>query len=250
VTVVHLMLLMLPWAANPALAVNIMAAQTGVNAGLTEAAAAVEVITPAWESALRTELVDSPVYADKLVAAITAAATETGIDPGMLWSVAYTETHGRHCRDDGSIKRGNEGEVGVMQIKPFWEKALKRTYGLDIELDDVQQNVRAAAYILKRGGDDSVVMLSYYNTGKQLRGCAYQRKVMKYWESLEQTQPVAMVGIKQPLPGVRTQEPLHQTTVHAGPSSPRNQTEVGSPAGEVQPPAEHGHHGRSWRPKS
>jgi hypothetical protein len=139
-----------------------------------------------WEQVLYMELQDSPVYAGTLASAIKEAASETEIAPEVLWSVAFTESRGRHWHGNGKVKRGSSGEVGLMQIKPFWQKALKREYGIDIDLYNMQQNVRAGAYILSRGGSDLNVMLSYYNTGKPLRSCGYQRKVVNYLSRIDE----------------------------------------------------------------
>lgn len=138
-----------------------------------------------WEQVLYMELKDSPVYAGTLAGAIKSAAEETDISPEVLWSVAFTESRGRHWHGNGKVKRGGSGEVGLMQIKPFWQKALKREYGIEVDLYKMPENVRAGAYILSRGGDELNVMLSYYNTGKPLRSCGYQRKVVNYLSRIE-----------------------------------------------------------------
>jgi hypothetical protein len=138
-----------------------------------------------WEQVLQSELADSPDYASQLDTAIKSASAETGVPPEVIWSVAYTETHGRHWGADGVVKRGTHGEIGLMQVKPFWGRALKRVYGIDVDLYNVADNVRAGAYILSRGGSEINVMLSYYNTGRQLRQTAYERRVMRYLNSLD-----------------------------------------------------------------
>ena len=101
----------------------------------------------------------------------------------------YTESHGRHTWANGSVKRGSVGEIGAMQIRPFWRRALKKHYDLDVDLYNMHDNVLAGAYILKRGGDDPNVMLSYYNTGQRVRSTPYQRKVTRYWNKLQELQP-------------------------------------------------------------
>jgi hypothetical protein len=42
-------------------------------------------------------------------------------------------------------------------------------------------------------------MLSYYNTGRKLKSTAYQRKVMRYWGSIEEIP--ATLEIKAIIPG-------------------------------------------------
>jgi hypothetical protein len=153
-----------------------------------------------WEIALMTELADSPQYSAELASAINSAAAETGTSAEVLWGVAYTESHSRHWNERGRVKRGGAGEVGLMQVKPFWTKALKREYGVVLDLYKLADNVRAGAYILSRGGSDIGGMLGYYNTGKQVRGTRYQRKVQKYLASLDNVhlpapEPVLMVSI-------------------------------------------------------
>jgi len=138
---------------------------------------------PAWEEALRSEIADSPVYTSELISYIREAAQETGVRPAVIWAVMYTETHGRHWNDYGVVKRGSAGEIGAMQVQPWWQRGLKRKYGVDLDLYDLRDNVRAGAYILSRGGDELNVMLSYYNTGQRLRSTPYQRKVERYLDA-------------------------------------------------------------------
>jgi hypothetical protein len=138
-----------------------------------------------WQQVVYAELSDSPEYAAQMDHAISAASAETGVPPEVIWSVAFTETHGRHWNEAGVVKRGSAGEIGLMQVKPFWGKAIKREYGVDLDLYKLSDNVRAGAYILSRGGEALNVMLSYYNTGRQLRSTAYGRRVMRYLNSLD-----------------------------------------------------------------
>ncbi|HES58059.1 MAG TPA: lytic transglycosylase domain-containing protein [Firmicutes bacterium] len=135
---------------------------------------------PAWEQAMRAELADSPVYAGNLAGYIRDASKETGVSPSVIWAVMFTESHGRHWNHYGKVKRGGAGEVGAMQVLPWWERSLKRKYGVELDLHNLRDNVRAGAYILSRGGAELNVMLSYYNTGQRIYNSAYQRKVMRY----------------------------------------------------------------------
>ena len=155
--------------------------------------AALETITwqtsqpdEAWRSAVQSELDDDSAYAARVEAAIADAAYRTGADPTMLWSVAFTESHGRHWSSPGKVKRGGSGEIGMMQVMPFWSRSLEKKYGVAVDLFDLEDNVLAGAYILSRGGESPHEMLSYYNTGQRVRSTAYQRKVMRYWSKLEE----------------------------------------------------------------
>lgn len=166
-----------------------------VTTALAEAAAYV----PAWEGALRTELADSPVYAERLAGYIREASAETGVSPAVIWAVMYTESHGRHWSRPGKVKRGSAGEIGAMQVQPWWQRSLERHYGVKLDLYNQRDNVRAGAYILSRGGSQLNVMLSYYNTGQHLRSTAYQRKVMRYLGGFEENhhQLVALKDISK-----------------------------------------------------
>jgi hypothetical protein len=141
---------------------------------------------PDWQQVLYADLVDSPQYAAELAQAISIAAEETAVPAELIWGVAYTESHGRQWNGTGQVKRGSAGEVGLMQVKPFWASAIKREYGVTLDLWQVADNVRAGAYILKRGGGDTATMLGYYNTGKHIRGTRYQRRVTQYMERLDE----------------------------------------------------------------
>ena len=140
----------------------------------------------AWHSAIETELTDDESYAARVKSAIEQAVDKTGADPTMLWSVAFTESHGRHWSSPGMVKRGGSGEIGMMQVMPFWSRSLEKKYGVALDLFDLEDNVLAGAYILSRGGKSPHEMLSYYNTGQRVRSTAYQRKVMRYWSKLEE----------------------------------------------------------------
>lgn len=150
------------------------------SAFISEALEQAQNYVPAWEEALRTELADSPVYAGNLVGYIRDASTETGVSPAVIWAVMYTESHGRHWTNAEKVKRGGSGEIGAMQVLPWWERGLKRKYGVDLDLYNLRDNVRAGAYILSRGGSKLNEMLSYYNTGQRIRSTPYERKVMRY----------------------------------------------------------------------
>ncbi|MCB1217256.1 transglycosylase SLT domain-containing protein [bacterium] len=140
----------------------------------------------AWRIALQEELSDDQEYAARVEAAIDNAVELTGADPVMLWSVARTESHGRHWKSPGKVKRGGSGEIGMMQVMPFWARSLQKKYGFELDLYDLEDNVIAGAIVLSRGGESPQYMLSYYNTGQRIRSSAYQRKVMSYWSGLEE----------------------------------------------------------------
>lgn len=140
----------------------------------------------AWRLALREELAEDPSYASRVEGAIDHAVELTGADPEMLWSVAYTESRGRHWRSPGEVKRGGSGEIGMMQVMPFWQRSLEKKYGVKLDLFKLEDNMVAGAYVLSRGGETPHHMLSYYNTGQRVRNTAYQRKVMRYWSGLEE----------------------------------------------------------------
>jgi len=182
----HLMLWLVPlMIAVPEPPAHVYACADTVGANLAQAVAAAADYQPVWERDLRQELADSPQYADRLAKAIKHAAEDSDLDEALLWSVAYKETRGRHRDGKDRVKRGGDQEVGLMQIMPFWQKALKRTYGLNVDLFDLEDNVLAATYILKRGGNDPRVMLSYYNTGQRVRNTPYQRSVMRRMAKLD-----------------------------------------------------------------
>jgi soluble lytic murein transglycosylase-like protein len=134
---------------------------------------------------MRAELVDSPEYAGRLAGYIREASQESGVSPSVIWAVMYTESHGRHWSRPGVVKRGGAGEVGAMQVQPWWERSLERHYGVKLDLYNMRDNIRAGAIILSRGGNQLNVMLSYYNTGRLLRSTPYQRKVMRYLGGFE-----------------------------------------------------------------
>jgi len=77
------------------------------------------------------------------------------------------------------------GAQGLMQVMPFWQKALKRKYDVEVDLFDLEDNVMAGALVLSRGGKTPQRMLSYYNTGQRVNSTPYQRKVMRYWRSID-----------------------------------------------------------------
>lgn len=184
-------LMLLPMLSPPRADVHpaIEAASSRTASFMTVAAAEVANYEPAWEEALRTELADSPVYSEELIGDIRDASEETGVSPAVIWAVMYTETHGRHWNDYGVVKRGSAGEIGAMQVLPWWRRGLERKYGVDLDLFDLRDNVRAGAYILSRGGDELNVMLSYYNTGQRIQHTPYQRRVERYLNAFEDADP-------------------------------------------------------------
>ena len=178
-------MVLLPLLAQPADDGRLEQARLSTGLMISEAVdAARSFEPPVWVAAAREELAEYPEYADVVISAIYSASAETGLDPEMIWSVMYTESHGRHFRRNGSVKRGGAGEIGLMQVLPWWERGLKKEYDIDVDLWDVTDNIRAGAYILRRGGDEPRVMLSYYNTGLRVSSTPYQRKVMRYWDKL------------------------------------------------------------------
>jgi soluble lytic murein transglycosylase-like protein len=163
---------------------ELRAASVEVDCRIAAAVDAARQEQPAWAKDVRAKLADRPAYAHRLVNAVYAAGKRSGLDPALLWSVAYAETHGQHRDDRGRVKRGNAGEIGLMQIKPFWQRALMREYGVKLDLYKLEDNLLASTYILKRGGSDPRMMLSYYNTGQRLRSTSYERRVMRYLKKL------------------------------------------------------------------
>lgn len=176
-----LMPLIQPPAALPP---EINAANAQVSGCIAAAVEAAQDRQPAWAADVRAKLADRPAYATRMVNALHRAAEHSGLDPAMLWSVAYAESRGRHRNERGQVKRGGAGEIGLMQIKPFWQRALMREYGVTVDLYNLEDNLLASTYILKRGGDDLRVMLSYYNTGQRIKSTSYQRRVMRYLKKL------------------------------------------------------------------
>lgn len=162
----------------------VLAAGDQVNLNISKAVMAAADYQPAWEIDIHKVLEDDPEYAERMVKAVRNTARNSGLDAAMLWSVAYTETRGRHWTARGNVKRGGAGEIGLMQILPSWKRSLKRVYDMDVDLYDMEDNMLAASIILQRGGDEPRIMLSYYNTGQRVRNTRYQRAVMSYWKTI------------------------------------------------------------------
>lgn len=180
-----IVLLLLPMLAQLQPAVVTQETTDRVAAKISAAVASAKSYTaPAWIAAIREDLAEDETYATTLIAAIKGAATETKLPEELIWSVMHTESHGRHYRRPGQVKRGGAGEVGVMQVLPWWERGLKKEYGIEVDLYNVTDNVLAGAYILRRGGTETRVMLSYYNTGQRVSNTPYQRKVMRYMKKV------------------------------------------------------------------
>ncbi|MBN2080775.1 transglycosylase SLT domain-containing protein [bacterium] len=185
--IVFVMLLLAPlMQVEQVVPASVYSACSDANARIAAAVAFAAEYEPAWAADAREQLSDDPQYAERVVNAIHDAAEISGLDPAVLWSIAHTETRGRHQDDHNHVKRGSAGEIGLMQIKPFWQRALQREYGVEVDLYNLEDNILASTYILKRGGSDVDVMLSYYNTGQRIRNTAYQRKVIRYLASLDQ----------------------------------------------------------------
>jgi hypothetical protein len=128
---------------------------------------------------------------DAEIAAIHAADSY-GVAGSVLLAVMMIESGGSHLNSRGAVKRGLAGEIGAMQIMPDWKSKLKRIYHMDVDLYDLEDNVRAAAVILFRGGYDSddpdsiPYAASYYNTGQRgIRNTRYSREVMKLLAEIE-----------------------------------------------------------------
>ena len=183
---VHVIVLVLPMlVGQPQLPDSVAACRDRVHDRLSGAVQTAAEYQPAWERNVREVLAADPAYADRLVVAIRSAASASGLEAQLLWSVAYTESRGRHWKAAGSVKRGGACEVGLMQVLPFWERALRRVYDLELDLYELEDNLLAGAYILRRGGDETAVMLSYYNTGSRVRSTPYQRRVMGHMASYQ-----------------------------------------------------------------
>lgn len=176
---------LMPLLTQPAdLPPELTAASAEVGCHIAAAVSAAQDEQPAWALDVRAKLADRPAYARRMVNALFAASQRSGLDPALLWSVAYAESRGQHRDNRGRVKRGGAGEIGLMQIKPFWQRALKREYGVSLDLYNLEDNLLASTYILKRGGDDRRVMLSYYNTGQRVRSTSYERRVLRYLKKL------------------------------------------------------------------
>lgn len=186
-SLVYVMLWLVPLiSAPPAAPARVLTACDGVNTRVARAAHAAVHYVPAWERDLRDTLAEDPAYAARLASGIRAAARASGLDPALIWGVAYQESRGRHRTKRGAVKRGAAGEVGLMQLKPFWQRALRRAYGVQLDLYDLEGNLLAATYVLKRGGAEAPVMLSYYNTGRRVSSTPYQRRVMRHLARLRE----------------------------------------------------------------
>jgi len=170
--------------APPDLPPELTAASAEVDCRIAAAVDAAKHEQPAWATDVRAKLADRPAYARRMINAVYGAGKRSGLDPALLWSVAYAESRGCHRDNRGRVKRGSGGEIGLMQIKPFWQRALMREYGVSLDLYKLEDNLLASTYILKRGGNDTRVMLSYYNTGQRVKSTSYERRVMRYLKKL------------------------------------------------------------------
>jgi soluble lytic murein transglycosylase-like protein len=179
-----LVLLVLPLLAGLGGSCQVEPAVSQVNSAVCTAAQAASAYEPIWVADVRNALGRSNDYSVDVIDAVHEAARETGVAPELIWAVAYTESKGFHTNATGKVKRGSSGEIGMMQVKPFWSRALKKKYGVELDLYEVKDNIMAGALILKNGGDDTKVALSYYNTGQRLKSSAYQRKVSNYLATL------------------------------------------------------------------
>jgi len=188
-TLIQVMILVFPlFNLAPETPEHVLAAGDQVNMKIAAAVSVAAEYQPAWELDVYEVLEKDPEYAERLVKAIRRYSKESGLEAAMLWSVAYTETRGSHWTKRGNVKRGGAGEIGLMQIMPSWKKSLKRVYDLEVDLYHLEDNMHAATVILKRGGDDPDVMLSYYNTGQRVHNTRYQRAVKRYWNAINERQ--------------------------------------------------------------
>jgi soluble lytic murein transglycosylase-like protein len=74
---------------------------------------------------------------------IVAAAIEHGVDPRLLWTVAWLETRFRHYDERGRVIASPAGAKGIMQIMP----ATAARYGWRDERDAAQAIEAAARYL-------------------------------------------------------------------------------------------------------
>lgn len=182
----NLVMLILPLLTGPQMPAAVDTAKLQVGAAISAAAEAATAYQPGWLIDAHDKLGEDPGYCREVIDGIHHASEETGIDAELIWAVMYTESRGHHYTRRGNVKRGGAGEIGAMQVLPFWRRGLKKEYGIEVDLYNVQDNIRASAYILTRGGTERNVILSYYNTGQRYNSTPYQRKVERYISELEQ----------------------------------------------------------------
>jgi soluble lytic murein transglycosylase-like protein len=96
---------------------------------------------------------------------IVAAAIEHGVDPRLLWTVAWLETRFRHYDERGRVIASPVGAKGIMQIMP----ATAARYGWRDERDAAQAIEAAARYLRdleERFTGRLDMILAAYNAGE------------------------------------------------------------------------------------
>lgn len=153
---------------------------------------------------------------------VRQAAEDIGVNPTLALSVAYHESKFRP-----NVKRGADGEVGLMQIKP------STAAGLGYSMQDIlkpEKNIEAGLKYLKEAldvtGNDIRLAPIYYNGGpetfnKFASGQDYDTRVDKYIDALAEygtfkgfdksqlKDPVAPT--RNPLPAVEVKDPSAPT---------------------------------------
>ena len=93
------------------------------------------------------------------------------VDPDLVWSIVYEETH------FWPWKNGRDGEIGLMQITPTVEhdwatESPARTQNADVVLRDPERNVEIGCWYLEKFSEDydtmpgrEARMIAAYNAG-------------------------------------------------------------------------------------
>lgn len=127
----------------------------------------------------------SSEYYNELVVAVNDSASRHKIDVNWLWAILYQEGCYHHYTSNGSIKRGNSGELGVAQILPDAMK-IKKAH----DLYSLEGNIDCAAELLAYGLQESGDMwkaTGWYNTGAYCTN-GYTRSVER--EYVQQTESI------------------------------------------------------------
>jgi len=149
---------------------------------------------------------------------VRQAADDLGVNPTLALAVAYQESKFRP-----NVKRGADGEVGLMQIKP------STAAGLGYSMQDIlkpEKNIEAGLKYLKEAldvtGNDIRLAPIYYNGGpdtfrKFASGQDYDPKIdtylkdLKGYNTFEAFDPSQLTGAKaptkNPLPPVEVKDP-------------------------------------------
>lgn len=148
-----------------------------------------------------------PGLRDAIAAAIAGEAERQGIDPWLVYAVAWVESG----FDPRSL--GRAGERGLMQMLPATARSVAGRFGEPNlhpdRLFDPETNVRlGAAYLaelLRAHGGDPAKALTAYNSGRAVGAPSrYARRVLSRYEEatrLSQARPPAGAGRKN-LPSV------------------------------------------------